>query len=54
MGNWHISIQGIGSHHNTNYDKDANKMAAAFVQALRDAGHTVEAASFTHGGKEEL
>lgn len=56
MGNWNINIQGIGAHHNTNpeYPKDANKMAAAFVQQLRDAGHVVESASFTHGGKEDL
>ena len=54
MGNWNINIQGIGAHHNEDYAGDANKMAAAFVEQLKSAGHTVEAATFTHGGKEEL
>lgn len=53
MWNWHISIQGIGSHHQ-NYPKDANVMAAELVKALKAAGHTVEEATFTHGGKEDL
>lgn len=54
MGNWNINIQGIGCHHNTDLAIDANKMAAEFVQKLKDAGHTVEAATFTHGGKDNL
>ena len=54
MGNWNINIQGVGCHHNENYQNDANKMADEFVQKLKDAGHTVEAATFTHGGKEDL
>jgi hypothetical protein len=54
MGNWNINIQGVGSHHNADYPKDANKMAAEFVRQLKDAGHTVEGATFTHGGKEDL
>ena len=55
MGNWNINIQGVGPHHNPNeYPQDANRMAAAFVKALKEAGHQIEKATFTHGGKEEL
>ncbi len=54
MGNWNISIQGIGSHHNENAPQDAQRMAARFVEALAAAGQTIEVASFTSGGKEDL
>lgn len=54
MGNWNINIQGVGIHHNQDQPKDANKMAKEFVRELKEAGHTVETATFTHGGKEEL
>lgn len=54
MGNWAIVVQGTGGHHNRNYPKDANRMAAAFVQDLKDAGHTVESATFTHGGRDYI
>lgn len=54
MGNWNINIQGVGAHHNKDYPKDANVMAKNFVDELRAAGHCVEAATFTHGGKEQL
>lgn len=54
MGDWHIAIEGNGPHHNKEYDKDANKMAAEFVKALRAAGHSVESATFTHGGRDDL
>ena len=54
MGDWHISIQGVGCHHNPDYPKDANKMAAEFVAKLREAGHYVSHAEFTHGAKEIL
>ncbi len=54
MGNWHISVEGIGSHHNQNLEDDANKMAAKFVQELKMAGHTVSKATFTHGGADNL
>jgi hypothetical protein len=54
MGNWNISIQGTGCHHNKDNPTDANVMAQAFVDALRAAGHTVEVATFTHGGCERL
>ena len=54
MGNWNISIQGIGSHHNTDYPNDANKMAENFVLALIAAGHHIHEASFTYGGKIDI
>jgi hypothetical protein len=56
MGNWHISIEGVGSHHNHVRDgeADANKMAAKFVQDLKLAGHVISKASFTHGGADNL
>ncbi len=54
MGNWHISIEGVGPHHNENYLGDANKMAEDFVSELKGAGHQINKASFTHGGSEDL
>ena len=54
MGMWNITITGTGAHHNKDYPKDAEKMADAFVESLRDAGHTVEYASFTYGCRQEL
>lgn len=54
MGNWHISVRGVGAHHNENYPQDANRMAAEFVEALRAAGHSVMAADFTYGAAENL
>jgi hypothetical protein len=48
MGNWHISIRGIGSHHNGK-DEDADRIAKRVVNELRAAGHTVDDASFTYG-----
>lgn len=52
MGNWNMTVVGTGSHHNTSYDKDANRLFAAFVKSLTDAGHMVQHASFTFGGSE--
>ncbi len=54
MGNWNISIEGIGCHHNHDLETDANKMAAKFVSELKHAGHKVTKASFTHGGADNL
>ena len=54
MGNWNITIRGCGIHHNKLNLKDANKMAARFVMDLRDAGHTVTAATITHGGEDDV
>jgi hypothetical protein len=54
MGNWHISIEGAGSHHNLTLETDANKLAAKFVAELKRVGHTVNKASFTYGGADNL
>jgi hypothetical protein len=54
MGQWNITIRGTGAHHNADYPKDANKMAAKFVQDLKDAGHIVDEASITYGGADVL
>lgn len=54
MGNWNINIQGIGCHHNGQNPTDADLMAADFVTKLREAGHLVEGAIFTHGAKEDI
>ena len=61
MGSWNINIQGIGQHNNdearvgkASVAKDANRMANEFVQKLKDAGHTVEHATFTAGNAEVL
>jgi hypothetical protein len=54
MGNYHISIEGQGSHHNPDNPGDANRLAAEFVAELRRHGHTVTRATFTHGGAEAL
>lgn len=54
MGNWNITIRGIGAHHNKKLAYDANRMAAEFVQKLKAAGHQVTSASFTHGGEDDI
>lgn len=54
MGNWNINIQGVGAHHNADYPNDANRLAEKFVEDLKRAGHTVEHAEFTHGGKQDI
>ena len=54
MGNWNVSIQGMGAHHNHDNPTDADRMAKTFVDLLRKAGHSIESASFTHGGKVDL
>lgn len=55
MGNWHISIEGVGQHHNSqDNERDAEKMSKHFVKRLKEAGHHISKATFTHGAKEEL
>lgn len=54
MGDWNITIKGVGSHHNKKYPADANRLAAEFVGKLKAAGHSVTHASFTFGGAEDL
>jgi len=54
MGNWNISIRGVGVHHNQDLAADADRMARRFVKELLDAGHTVVSAEITYGGAEAL
>ena len=54
MGNWAIVIRGVGSHHNKRYAQDANRMTAGFVKELKDAGHHVSSATFTHGSEDDI
>lgn len=53
MGNWNITIEGVGPHHNDR-DFDADFMAKAFVKALKDAGHIIRYASFVHGAATDI
>ena len=54
MGNYHIAIEGTGQHHNNGDPKDADVLAAKFAQELKDAGHNVESATITHGGRNDV
>lgn len=54
MGNCTIVVHLTGPHHNRKNPGDANRIAARFVDQLKEAGHTVEHASFTSGGREDL
>ncbi len=54
MGNWNITIRGVGAHHNKENPSDANVMTADFVRLLKQAGHSVVSASFTYGAEEDL
>ncbi len=54
MGNWHISIQGVGCHHNGDKEFDADRLVKEFVQTLIRHGHLVERADFTFGSREHI
>ena len=54
MGQWNITIRGTGCHHNKDLPTDANRMAAEFVEQLKDAGHTVASATITFGAEDDL
>ena len=54
MGNWNITVRGVGAHHNKKHEKDANRIAAKFVQELKDAGHTINSATITHGAEDDI
>lgn len=54
MGNWNISIEGVGVHHNKDLPTDADKMAKKFVDELKAAGHTITKATITFGGAQNL
>ena len=56
MGNWSITIVGVGAHHNQNLDMaqrahvDADIQFQNFVKALVKSGQSITHASFTYGG----
>jgi len=50
MGNYTIVISGVGSHHNKDYPKDANVMAAQLVHDLKQSGHSINSAVFNYAG----
>lgn len=54
MGNWTATISGVGPHHNNRNDIDVEKKAAAFIDDLKAAGHTVQKAgiAFDQPGKD--
>ena len=54
MGNWNISIQGTGCHHNKTNETDAQRMALKFVTELNAAGHSLCDARFTYGSTDDL
>lgn len=54
MGDWAVVVHGTGAHHNSDYPKDADRMAQRFVDDLIAAGHTVRLATFTSGGETRL
>lgn len=54
MGSYVITIQAVGPHHNQVREDNANDMASAFVDVLQQAGHKIESATFTYGGRDEL
>jgi type IV pilus biogenesis protein CpaD/CtpE len=49
MGKWNITILGTGAHHGKANEADANRMAAAFVDQLRAAGHEIRSCTFHYG-----
>jgi hypothetical protein len=54
MGNWNITVQGVGCHHNGKAEIDADLAAVEFVEKLRKQGHTITSATFTYGGSVDL
>lgn len=54
MGNWVIHIEGTGAHHNSNAASDANEKAKEFVHELIGIGQSVESATFTAGGRDNV
>lgn len=53
MGNYSITIEGVGSHDNGK-SYDAEQMATDLVEKLRAAGHTITHTSFVCGTNRAL
>jgi hypothetical protein len=49
MGNWNITIQGVGAHGN-GLAIDAEQLYKQFIDDVRKAGHTLVHSSITSGG----
>lgn len=49
MGNWKMTIEGIGAHNNSSNPADADVMLQAFVEQLKEAGHNISRSSFFSG-----
>lgn len=59
MGNYNITIRGVGQHHNVSAPpatraRDAEVMAAKFVAELQAAGHSITLAYVTTGGEADV
>lgn len=52
MGNWNLTIRGVGPHDN-NDAIDIERQAAAFVESLKKS-HTIQSAVVTIGGEKDL
>lgn len=46
MGNWTITIKGLGQHHNNGSPHDADMIAKQLVRELTNARQTLESAEF--------
>jgi hypothetical protein len=53
MGNWHLSVQGVGPHH-SGKPTDADALGKELVAKLRQAGHQITHASLHHPAADEL
>ena len=53
MGNFNVSIRGVGQHHNKS-PNDVERLAGDFVRKLQAAGHAIISAEVTIGGVEVL
>jgi hypothetical protein len=58
MGNWHLSIEGIGAHHNKlepgQMTFNVDTMAKMFIEDLKARGHRVLRATITYGAADQL
>lgn len=53
MGNWSITIEGIGAHHNKDNPGDIDKLAKEFVHKLQQHQRIIHA-TLTYGSAEPL
>lgn len=51
MGNFHLSIRGVGPHHNKQ-PYDVNEQGARFTRYMQAAGHAISGAEVTTGGAD--